>query len=217
MRNTMNNNTMNKGFTLLEVTIVMALMTIFGLLAFVAVTSTTEISAVADSQTQVQSDLRQVVMLMTEELQLASKTPNNALTPPLQAVRVNRDINPNSPVEIVFQRPLDGSGTNWSQPIRFRFFTEDLNNNAILDPGEDIDGDGVLSRRILRLEDRNGDGAFDGPGETVQVGTANNLAEVDFQIEDSLITITATATKLVGNRSEFPVTATVTSTIYLLN
>jgi len=205
------------GFTLLELMIVMALLSVFGILAFVAVSGATEATVLADAKTRTQSDLRQVVLLMSSELQLASKTPNNALTPPLQAVRVNRDINANSPVEIVFQRPLDGSGTNWSRPVRFRFFTEDLNNNAILDAGEDVDGDGVLSRRILRLEDLNGDGTFDGPGETVQVGTANDLAEVDFQIDGDLITITATATRLVGNRREAPVTSTVTSTVYLLN
>lgn len=207
----------NAGLTLLELIIVVALMSIFGLLAFVAVTSATEATVLADAKTQTQSDLRQVVMQISDELQLASKTPNNALTPPLQAVRINRDMDANSPVEIVFQVPLDGSGTNWSRPVRFRHFTEDLNNNALLDPGEDVDGDGVLSRRVLRLEDLNGDGTFDGPGETVQVGSANNIAELDFAIDGDRVTITATATKLVGNRQTAPVTSTVTATVYLLN
>ena len=206
-----------KGFTLLELVIVMGLLTIFGLLALVAVSGATEATVLADAKTRTQSDLRQVILLMSDELQLASKTPNPALTPPLQAVRINRDISPNVPVEIVFQRPLDGSGARWSRPVRFRFFTEDINGNAMLDPGEDIDGDGVLSRRILRLEDINGDGTFNGPGETVQVGTANNLAAVDFQLEGDRVVITATANKLVGNRTDFPVTSEVTSTIYLLN
>lgn len=205
------------GFTLLEVTIVMAILSVFSLLGFVAITSATQATILADARTQVQSDLRQMVTLMADDLQMASKTPNPSLTPPLQAVRINRDIDANSPVEIVFQVPLDGSGNRWSRPIRYRFFNEDLNGNRRLDPGEDVDGDGALSRRILRLQDLNGDGTFDGPGETVMVGTANNISALDFAFNNDRITITATADRLVGTREDFPVTAAVTTTVYLLN
>jgi prepilin-type N-terminal cleavage/methylation domain-containing protein len=206
-----------KGFTLLELMVTTGIIVIIGGLALTAMVSSNESVQAATTASLVQSNVRETLLLMNEELQLASKVTDDSLNPPLNAVTINQNPAPNSPVEIVFQVPRTGSGRNWSRPIRYRYINEDANDNNLLDDGEDTNGDGALTRRIFRLQDLNGDGDFDDPGESRPLGTSNDLSDVQFVRNGDVITVTLTARKIMGGRRTSPVTATATGRIYLLN
>ena len=207
----------NPGFTLLELMIAMSILAVVSLLAFVAVASSAESASAADAQSIVQQNVRDAITAMTREIQLSAKQGDDSLIPVLQPLQVNANPTANSPIEVVFQVPRDGSGRLWTNPIRFRYITEDANNNALLDAGEDGDGDGELARRIVRLEDRNGDGDTLDAGEQSTVAGANDLSNVQFAINGDVLQITLSATKLFGRRRTNPATATATTRLYLLN
>lgn len=205
------------GFTLLELIIVAALLAIVSVLGFVATASSSESANVAKALADVQSEVRDVMTVLTQELQLAAKTANPATVPPVEAVRVVTNPAALSPIEIVFQVPTDTTGNSWSTPIRFRYLTEDANNNAVLDPGEDGDGDGLLTRRIVRLQDVDGNGAFDSPREQQIVGGANNISAFQINVNGDTVDISLTASKRIGTRRTNPAVATLNQRIYLLN
>lgn len=205
------------GFTLTEVIVAVGLLSIIALLGFMAMTSSASSVNVAKARHDVQASLSNVMMEITAELQLAAKTPDPSLSPPLEAPAIVLDPGPVSPVELVFQIPADGSGRNWSAPVRLRYVNEDVNGNLRLDPGEDLDGDGVLSRRLVRIQDANGDGDTADPGEMRTLGAANNIANCQFAIDGNVVTVTLSASSLISGRAENPVQATLIRRIYLLN
>ena len=205
------------GFTLLELTIAMALLAIVAVLGFVATASSSESANVAKAVADVQSEARDLMTAITQELQLAGKNSDASTVPPLQAVAVVDNPAPQSPVEIVFQVPVDTTGRNWSTPIRLRFINEDANNNAVLDPGEDLDGDGLLTRRLVRLQDLDGDGQFASPGEQLPLGASNDISNVQFVVNNDVVNVTVTASKRIGMRRTNPATATLTQRVFLLN
>ncbi len=196
------------GFTLLELTISMAILVVVSLLSMVVIQSTTSAAAVAEAKEQAQASVRDAMTAMAAELTLASKKENDALVPPLHALAVL------SPTEIRFQVPANSNGTTWSTPITYRFANEDTGGsqpgNARLDSGEDLNGDGALTRHIVRVQ-----------GATERVlGAANDISAVVFQLNppaNNTLTITLTATKAVDNRRHDLVTATATSRVYLVN
>lgn len=206
-----------RGFTLVELVISMAILTIISVLGVVALQTSTSSVATAESKADVQDNIRDVLAAMSRELQMASKISDDSLTPPLDAVTVNQNPAPGSPTELVFQTPTNGSGRNWTRPIRFRFVNEDANENGRLDEGEDLDDDGVLSRRVLRIQDRNGDGDTIDVGERAPVGGANDLSDVQFVRVGDVVTITLTAQKLMKGRLTDPVRVSVTTDVYLQN
>lgn len=206
-----------KGFTLVELVISMAILTIISVLGVVALRTSTTSVATAESKADVQDDIRDALAVMVRELQLASKASDDSLTPPLVPVAVNPNPAAGSPTELVFQTPTNGSGRNWSRVIRYRFVNEDANENGRLDDGEDLDGDGVLSRRVVRIQDRNGDGDTTDDGERVPVGGANHLADVQFVRVGDIVTITLTAEKFLTGRRTDPVRLSVSSDVYLQN
>ena len=195
------------GFTLLEMSISMAILVVVSLLTFVVTTSTTSAIAVSQAKEMAQASVRNTLADMTSELALASKKTNAALAPPLQALTLV------SSTEILFQIPADSNGVVWSAPITYRFINEDVGangGNARLDSGEDTDGDGALSRHIERIQ-----------GETRRVvGAANDVSSVQFALNpptNDILTITVTATKATNNRRQDIISATATSSVYLLN
>ncbi|MBN2310853.1 MAG: prepilin-type N-terminal cleavage/methylation domain-containing protein [Candidatus Hydrogenedentes bacterium] len=207
----------NQGFTLLELMISLSILAVIGALGLVALNSSTSAMAVSQAKGDVQRGVRDVVLAMSRELQLASNNGDASLSPPLVPVAIVDNPATGSPVEVVFQVPADGTGRVWSRAIRFRFENEDTNGNARLDSGEDLNGDGLLQRRVMRLQDRNGDGDFSDGGEQSPVGGFNNLSNVQFNLAGDLLTVTVTATRLVGTRRTAPVTATSSNRIYLVN
>jgi len=197
------------GFTLLELMISMAILVVVALLTFVVIQSSTSAMSVAEAKELAQASVRNPMTDMTAELALASKQSNAALVPPLEALRIVND------GEIVFQVPASVSASIYSQPIRYRFVNEDTGpgehaGNARLDEGEDTNGDGMLTRHIVRIQ-----------GETQRVmGAANDLHSVQFSLNppaNDVLTITLTASKAVNNRRHDVITATATSRVYLSN
>jgi prepilin-type N-terminal cleavage/methylation domain-containing protein len=200
----------NQGFTLLELTVSMALLVVVSVLTFVVTNSSTSAAGVAEAKEQAQAAVRDAMNATVAELQLASKTDNPALVPPLSALVVA----PEDPGEVTFQIPLNNTGTQWSAPITFRFINEDDHegpgaSNGRLDEGEDADGDHALTRRIVRVQG----------GNEVPVGAVNDLTSVIFTMnppQNNILTITLTASKPLPGRDD-QVWATATSRVYLLN
>lgn len=208
------------GFTMLELTIATSILSVVALMAFVAVQASTNSVLVAEASGLTQANVRDALQQLAGELQLSAKVANAALNPPLDRVRIETNPAPASPIQLVFQVPLDDSGRRWSQPIRYRYVNEDVNGNGRRDSlaaEPDVDGDGLLTRRLLRLQDLNGDGDTNDPGEVRTVAGANDISNVQFAITDDVVTVTLTSTRLVGARRTNPITATVTSRVYLLN
>ena len=207
----------SRGFTLVELIISMAILTIISVLGVMALQTSTLSMATAKSKADAQGNVRDALAAMTKEMQMASRRADDSLSPRLDPITVNPNPAADSPVEIVFQVPADGTGRNWSRPIRYRYINEDDNVNGRLDAGEDTDGDGVLSRRIVRMQDRNGDGDADDPDERAAVGGANDLSNVQFTRTGDVITITLTADKFLSGRRTDPVRVTVSSDVYVQN
>ena len=198
------------GFTLLELTVSMALLVIISILTFVVTNSTTEAVSVSETKEIVQAAVRDAMAVMTAELQLASKTSNAALTPPLDALEVSDE----DYGELTFQVPLDASATQWSAPITYHFVNEDDHegdgaHNGRLDDGEDLDEDGALTRRIVRIQD----------GVETPLGAVNDLSAVTFLLNTTsdVLTITLTASRPLLERDSEQVWAQATSSVYLLN
>jgi len=196
------------GFTLVELTVSMTILTVVSALMFVVLQSSTSAIGLAEAKETAQASLRDTLGAMTRELQLASKTTNPALVPPLQGLQV---VNPQ---EIVFQVPVNSFGTVWSTPITYRFINEDGGthegaNNGRLDDGEDADGDGALTRRVVRIQD----------GQERPLAPSNDMSAVQFALNatNDVLTITLSASKPTSDRRHDLACATATSQVYLQN
>jgi len=198
------------GFTLLELTVSMSMLLVVSMLTLLVTSTSSSAVALSEAKETAQSSVRDSMTAMTAELALASKKSNTETVAPLslQSLQV---VNPG---EIVFQVPLDSSGELWSTPITYRFVDEDIGegeyaNNGQLDPGEDTDGDGALTRRIVRIQ-----------GDTqMALCPANDLSGVQFALSAAgdVLTINVSASKAVSNRRRDLVTATASSRVYLTN
>lgn len=207
------------GFTLMEVMIVAALLSVVGLLAFMAVQSAVSATEVAEAQGTAQVNVAQLVQIMTRELQLASTRADDSLSPPLEPAVLRNNPAPGVPLELEFQVPTDNTGRNWSTRIRYRYINEDANGNGRLDGGEDLNEDGLLNRRIVRMEDRNGDGDADDNDEQVPVAGANNVANATFALNGNVLTITLVTDARVRRfgRPSNTLTSSITSQVCLMN
>ncbi|MCP4642520.1 MAG: prepilin-type N-terminal cleavage/methylation domain-containing protein [bacterium] len=205
------------GFTLVELSISLAILTVITGLGFVALMSCSRSVAVSQAKGDVQRNVRDIMTGLSRELQIASRKADDSLSPPLNPLVISESPTEGSMMEVQFQVPIDGTGRNWSAPITYRYINEDLNSNNRLDSGEDVDEDGVLTRRIVRLQDRNDDGDSDDPGESSVIGAVNDLSSVQIVRNGDLLTLTVTASRLVANQRTHPVTATATHNIYLTN
>ena len=206
-----------RGFTLLELMISMGILTIVGALGIVAIMASTTAANVARAKTGVQQNVRDVMNALVAEIQLTAKEADDSLDPPLEPLQIVENPVPTSPIEVVFQVPVDDTGENWTEPIHFRYINEDVNENALLDGDEDADGDGALTRRILRIEDTNGDGDTDDSGESEIVAAANDLSDVQFELDENRLTITLTASRMIGLQRRELVTVSQTNEVYFLN
>lgn len=166
------------GFTLLELMVSMAILSVVSLLGFIVIRSSHESRVLIEAQGLVSSDLRAVMGALTAELELAYMEPRRAsvLRPEgVENVEVSADGH-----TITFYRPVaDDSpqGYRWEGPIVFTWFSEDLpadgtDGNGVLDDGEDANGNGVLDRRVLRIQG----------GETRVVGAANTISRAEFEL-----------------------------------
>ena len=210
----------NQGFTLVELMVSTAILSLVAAIGFYAVQAAANSVAIANAKSEVQRDLRDVLSAMEREVQLASKTPDDSFDPPLEAVAVSNGESQGeegAPIEVRFQLPIDGSGRHWTDVIRYRLFNEDVNGNGRLDDGEDMDEDGVLSRRVLRLEDRNDDGDIADAEDQVILAGANTITNAQFTLNGDVLTVVLTGSKNVNGNTEQTVTMTKQTNIYLLN
>jgi prepilin-type N-terminal cleavage/methylation domain-containing protein len=198
----------NAGFTLLEMTVSITILVAVSFLMFTAMQVAAGIMAVSDAKEVAQASLRDTLREMERELQLSAKAPNPALIPPLQQLQV---VNPS---EIVFQIPVNSTGTQWSTPITYRFINEDNGDgsgahNALLDAGEDTDGDGALTRRVVRIQD----------GESRPLSPCNDLSAVQFALNptNDILTTTLTASKANVSRRHDVIFVTTSTQVYLIN
>jgi hypothetical protein len=121
--------------------------------------------------------------------------------------------------EIVFQVPAPQPGETqiaYSTPIRFLLQHEDGNNNGKLDPDEDENGDGVLTRRVVRVQD----------GEVTPLASANTIESVEFTLvenqdagNDNLTTVSIrlTGSKRHGSGEGHAVVSEMSATVRLVN
>jgi len=166
------------GYTLIEVSVSMALLSIISLLGFVTLKSSTESAALAQAKAEVQASLRDVMGALTSELRAAytQRSVNHGLAPE-EAASIEIDEDAQS---VTFMVPVPGGPpdlvTN-STPITFRWEYEDtVNSNGMLDEGEDANQDDMLTRRITRQQ-----------GDTVAVlGGANEISGANFTLEANL-------------------------------
>ena len=211
----------NQGFTLLELTISTSVLVVIGLISFSVIQATSTASAVASAKDDVQRGLRGVLDQMAREVATASKKTNIALTPQLERLTVNNG------TEIVFQVPIDSGGTQYSNPIIYRFESGDV-AQYLSKPGTDqgkqkdvgnhygqggktASGDPLIVHRIMRVEDE----------QASVLGATDDIKAVTFALnnpQNDTLTITVTAAKTVqiGARTD-EVSATGSTSVYLAN
>jgi prepilin-type N-terminal cleavage/methylation domain-containing protein len=207
----------NRGFTLLELMIAAAVLSIVSMLGFVAIQSATASMAISSAKADVAAELRDTMSALNMQLEYAAKTGNDALDPVLEEVSIIADPEPGIPLEIEYQTPIDDTGRNWSPRITLQYINEDLNGDGFLNGSEDLNDDGTLTRRFARLQDINDDGDTDDPGERMPLGGANHITNAQVARNGDIITVTLTASKFLGTRRTNPVTQSMTGRIYLLN
>ena len=208
-----------QGFTLIEVLIASALLVFVLALCLVAVRTTALSMAVADASAVVQDNVRAAMDVMTKEIELAAKTTDSSLTPPLQALTIVTNPAEDSPVEVVFQIQRMARLRTGRHPSGTAISARTTMTMASSRRIEDTDGDGTLMRRIVRIQDMNSDGDTQDLGEVTPVGGANDLSDVQFTLNanNSVLTMTLTASRRVKGLQGDPITTSVTSKVYLLN
>lgn len=223
------------GFTLVEILVVAALLAAMSLLGLTALRSSGTSLSLSRAQALVQQDVRAVLSEMARELEMAAKTTRDDL-PGVEGLRIGSPETANTTAEdvdltiireLVFQRPSDGDPNVWTAPITYRFINEDTNKNGLLDSNEsDLDFNDRATSVVERLEDRNGDGLYDGPGERRVIGSAQSVTDVLFSFDGDMLTVAVEATRAVpgtvtlessGAFSSRTVQCMQTSTIYPLN
>lgn len=171
----------NAGFTLLEMTVSVAILTIVSLLTFVTLRATSESSVQNAIKEELGANLRDTGVALTAELRQAYSARTVDADPPHapeEAFSLTV-INSGKGVSFCVPQRLDGSvRPGVSEPITIEFQNEDTSGtpNAQLDPGEDVNGDGVLTRRLVRKV-----------GSNVEVlGAANNISSVTFTLQENV-------------------------------
>lgn len=169
----------SSGFTLLEMMISMSILTIVGLLGYIVIASSTESADLARAKNEIQAGLRDVMAAITSDVREAYTDRTVAATPPRAPIEVaSIQVSENND-SITFQVPVRTDGPEMvigSLPITIAHENEDSaaggTPNALLDPGEDINEDGTLSRRVLRIQ-----------GDDVQVlGASNDISGLRFEL-----------------------------------
>lgn len=198
------------GFSLLELMIAVAILSVVSVLGWVAMQTSTQQTALATAQSAAQHDVRAVAMLLSEEIELASAADRELLNPPVIGLKINSPCKAEGPVgiggasclsELVFQVPPDTDGAPWKR-VRIRYVNEDANANGELDAGEDLNGNGRLDRGFFRIEDRDGDGSIAESGDVVLLGSANNVVAGSFSLsaDKRVVTFELTAERPVAGR-----------------
>lgn len=213
-----------RGFTLLELSVSMALLTVVSLLAFYALAGATDSATLSQAKSELQSNLRDTMDALIDEVNVAYTDRIWKGEPQTLPVGLNGPITVSEDgTSVSFQRPVpkDVGIPNASTPIIVRFENEDLGGttaNGVLDTGEDANGDGSLTRRLIRVQN----------GQVTPLGSSNNISRVRFELlenqDDSNTQLTSLriqleATKVFSERSSGDklVRGVLASTIHLNN
>lgn len=206
-----------RGYTMVEIMVSMAILTVVSLLGFIVLQSSTTSAQLANAKVDVQNNLRDTLVSLTSELRegVTTLTTEKTGAPDnLAPVAVGADGD-----RITFQIPEKASGGDlfdYSTPITYWLQNEDENGNGRLDEGEDTNEDGALTRRLVRTQD----------GEDTPVAGAMTIDQVTFTLlenqsvhnkELTAVRITMTGSKRYGPGSGKLVAAEMTSSIRLVN
>ncbi len=184
-----------QGFSLLELMISTGVFAVVMVIASACWVSALNLWEAERSHSDLNAGLRTTAWYISQELAAAAATDRDSLEPQVEGLTVSAP----SPTEITFQKPLATDESVWSTPIIIRHRNEDTNGNLKRDPGEDLDENGVADRVVERLEDINGDGSFDGPGETIVLG--RSIDAMAAQVIGSQLEVALTA-RTMGSRKE---------------
>ena len=203
------------GFSLLEVMLSTALLAVVGSMGLMVVLSASRSVNLDQTVAYLQQEARGVLLHLSREIESAVKPAKTgfSLPPGVQGLRVIEEGS-----AITFQVPTNPGFTTFSAPITIRFESEDtplaINadfefGNAFLDWGEDLNGDGVLTRRIVRHQS----------GETRVIGGANNIAfaEFEFNEDNDLLRVRLVLTRRIEPLKPWLARYEVQEEIYLMN
>lgn len=204
------------GFTLIEMMISVAIVLVVSMLGYIAFSSSYEAIDLNQRMGTLQGDCRDAMRALSDEAQMAVKraAPGQVLPAGAQELRVN----PGNPREITYVVPTADDGTAFSPVRTIRFESEDLPaaglengefGNGRLDPGEDTDGNGRLTRQLVLIN---------GIQRRV-LGSATTLANVAFDLsaDGSCLVVTMTAVTPIAQDSARMLRVDTESTIYLMN
>jgi len=158
------------GFTLLELTIATAITAVVSALCLMGIMATAQTTRIIERESDCAWEMRNVLTQMTRELELAATVENTKVTPQVQPIAVTSNAETGMLDTIVFQTPV--TAATWSTPITYQYVNEDANGNAKLDDGEDTNGDGRLTRRVIRRQ------TVDGAAQETVVGAASDIAAI---------------------------------------
>lgn len=207
----------NNGHTMVEVMVSMGILSVVSLLGFIVLQSSTSSAQLANAKVDVQNNLRDTVSVLSSELRegvTEITTEKTGAPEGLVPVAIGDEGR-----SITFQVPEPVSGEAlfaYSTPITFSLENEDANGNGRLDPDEDTNGDGGLTRRMLRSQN----------GESVPVAGASTIEFVNFTLlanqaegvdERTTVEITLRGSKRYGAGEGKPLFAETTSNIRLVN
>ena len=188
----------NKGYTLLELSIVVGMTTVLGVISGTVMIRGMQVVGIQNAYADVSEAMRTSALTLSNELSLGvlNDIPGNALLKGLL-------IDPKAASSITYQVPLALDGLKASPAITVRVRNEDTNKNLILDDDEDVDKNGVLDRVLERVEDLDGDGTYDQPGETRVL--ARNVDSITFRKDPGSrrihVTIMARSAMRIGDKS----------------
>lgn len=167
----------NLGYSMLELTVSTALLSVVSLLAYYALVGATESAALAQGKNELQANLRDTMAVLTREISLAyteriaegdPQTLPPGLVGPIEVAE--------SGDQVTFQVPVPRAQGLPEASTRITIFHENEDTvgepNAILDPGEDANADGALTRRLVRVQD----------GVSTPLGAANTISLVRFTL-----------------------------------
>lgn len=206
------------GFTLLELSISVALLAVVALLGFIASSSSAKSADLTRRMTTVQEELRSTMRALSDQVQPAVKAPRTGMLLPAgaQALRI---VNTATPTAITFTVPTNAAGSTFSGVNTIRFESEDkpatgVENgqfgNGQLDSGEDANGDGRLNRQLVLVRPN---------GTRVVLGGGNHLANVAFTLspDGSMLGVTLTASMRLEQSKSRMLVDQLTSNIYIMN
>lgn len=171
-------NATRGGFTLLEMMVSVSILTVVSLLTFVALQSSARSNVMNAAKEEVASNLRDVLMAINAEVRQAYSTRTVNAAPPIApedafAIEIT---NGGKGLRYCIPQPAaDSPVPSASSAIEIIFRNEDVSGNGLLDDGEDTNGDGALTRAIVRRQD----------GQERVLGAANTISDINFVLSES--------------------------------